>query len=298
MFTSIMARSDWCAIGGIACRWGERFVHCFMVGVLCALNAASATAQTVRLAGAGDALGTMTRLDEAYRKVDPSFALVVIPNFGSEGALRALRAKVIDIAAIDRPLTKDEESIGLRAIEYGRTPFVLVTNRHDISGVSLADASAMVSGQVVSWPDGAPIRIVLRPKHDRDTALLAAFSPAMRDAVQRAHARPGMMIATTDQESATEIEHRSGSFGTATLALILSEHRHLQSLAIDGVVPTVKELASGRYLYSKVMYLVMSTDSPVSARRFVAFVQSPRASATLNRTGHWVTKEQHAVGAR
>jgi phosphate transport system substrate-binding protein len=294
-----MDRNVWHAIRSAACGWGERFVHCVVAGALCAFHAGQASAQAVRLAGAGDALGTMARLDEVYRKIEPSFALVVIPNFGSEGAIRALRAKAIDLAAVDRPLTQDEESIGLRAVEYGRTPFVLVTNRHDISGISLAEASAMLSGKVVAWPDGAPIRIVLRPKRDRDTALLASISPAMQEAVQRAHARPGMMIATTDQESATEIEHRSGSLGTATLALILSEHRHLHSLAVDGVAPTVKELASGRYRYSKVMYLVTSTDSPVSARRFVAFAQSPRATAVLNSTGHWVTKEQpRAVSAR
>lgn len=133
---------------------------------------------------------------------------------------------------------------------------------------------------------------MLRPKRDRDTALLASFSPAMSDALQRAYARPGMMIVTTDQESATEIEHRSGSFGTTTLALILSEHRNLQPLAIDGVAPTVKELARGRYPYSKTMYLVMSKDSTANARRFATFIQSARAGTTLTNTGHWIVKKQ------
>ena len=287
-----MDRIVWRAIGDAASVWRARFVRCVLFGVVCAVHAANASAETVRLAGSGAALGTMARLDEAYRKIDASFSLVVIPNFGSDGALRALGAKVIDIAAIDRPLTEDEIALGFTAIEYGRTPFVLVTNRHDTASISMAEASAIVSGKVVTWPDGAPIRLVLRPKRDRDTSLLASFSPAMSDALQRAYARPGMMIATTDQESASEIEHRSGSFGTATLALILSEHRSLQPLVIDGVAPTVKELASGRYPYAKVMYLVTSKNLSVGARRFVAFVQSGRASTTLTRTGHWTPKEQ------
>ncbi len=271
--------------------WSVRCVRAVLIGILLSAPAVQSHAQTIKLAGAGAALGAMTQLGEAYRRTDRTLSLVVVPNLGSGGGLKALMAGAIDLAVITRPLTDEEHATGLSAFEYGRTPFVLATSGHAKLDITLEQATATVSGKVSQWPDGSPIRIVLRPRRDGDTALLASFSPAMKEALEGAHARPGMMIATSDQDSASEIERRSGSFGTSSLALILSEHRNMHPLSINGVAPTVKELAAGRYPYALILYLVKRSDASPAARRFAQFVRSAKGSAILVQTGHWIVDE-------
>ncbi|HZN27691.1 MAG TPA: substrate-binding domain-containing protein [Burkholderiales bacterium] len=258
------------------------------LAVFSALTTPLAYSETVRTGGTGAALGTMRLLANAYAKVDPQFSLGIAPNLGSGGGLKALEQGAVHFAVIGRPLKSEEAARGYAAIEYGRTPFVLATARADAAGITLRGIADIYAGRVSKWPDGTPIRLVLRPANDRDTALLASFSPAIKDAVAGAMAREGMIVAVTDQDSASEIGRIKGALGTLSLALIMSEKRALVALAIDGVKPTVKTLADGAYPYFKSVYIVTKGKPSEAAARFIAFVRSPEGRRILAETGHWV----------
>ncbi|HEX6362947.1 MAG TPA: substrate-binding domain-containing protein, partial [Albitalea sp.] len=94
-----------------------------------ALLLPAAAADPVRLGGTGAALGTMAALARAYAQVEPSFRLHVVPNLGSSGGLKALAAGSIHIAVSGRAPKPEESAAGLRAVEYGRTAFVLATTK-------------------------------------------------------------------------------------------------------------------------------------------------------------------------
>lgn len=70
------------------------------------------------------------------------------------------------------------------------------------------------------------------------------------------------------------------------MALLLSEQRRAVPLAIDGVAPTLANVASGRYPHAKPMYLVLRADAPEAARRFVEYVGSDAARKLLTELGH------------
>ena len=250
---------------------------------------ATATAETMTMGGTGSALGTMRLLAESYKKHDPSFSLTIVPSLGSSGGTKALVGGAIDLAVISRPLKSEETAQGLVAIEYGRTPFVLVTNRKDVSSMTLQETADIVGGKVTRWPDGSPIRLVLRPTADYDTGLLGNFSPEMKRALNTAHSREGMVIAVTDQDSADAVERLPGAFGTSSLALILSEHRKLYVVPVNGVQPSPSTLADNSYPYMKVMCLVTKGPPSATAQRFIDYVGSTEGRALLAQTGHWVS---------
>ena len=207
----------------------------------------NASAGTIRLGGTGSALGTMLILAEKFKQSDLQFTTTVVPNLGSSGGLKALATGVIDIALISRPLKDEEKALGLVAIEYGKTPFILATNKKGITGLIIKEAVEIYAGKQANWPDGSPIRLVLRPASDTDTSLLAGFSPEMKQAVESALSREGMVVALTDQDAVNQIEKLSGALGTTSLAIILSEKKTITPLAIDGVTPSVKTLADKIY---------------------------------------------------
>lgn len=280
--------------GAAAC-W-RRFLHGALDRALALLIAAfaplAAADTTIRVGGTGSGLGTMQRLAEAYARKEPSSRMVIVPNLGSSGGVKALLAGVVDLAVISRAPKAEELAGGLIAYEYGRTPFVFVTHsKSDASSISLRAAAEYFSGRAAQWPDGVPVRLVLRPASDGDTALQAAFSPAMAEAIKLAHARPGMVIANTDQDAADEAARLPGSLANAALALLLSEERRLRILALDGVSPSVNALADGTYPHHKRLFLLWRRDGQsTTAQRFVDFVRSDEGRQLLGKLGHWVPR--------
>lgn len=246
---------------------------------------ALAQAETVRIGGTGAALGSMERLAGELRKRDPSFAFEVLTNLGSGGGVKALAMGALQIAVVSRPLRPDELRPDLRVIEYARTPFVLVTAKTGVSALSAAQVAALY-GRQARWPDGTPVRLVLRPAVDVDHSVLAGVSPAMPAVLADALAREGMVVAATDREAADAVERLPGALGTSSLALVISENRRLTPLAIDGVPPSPQTLADGRYPYGKTLALVVPARPTPMTVRFLDFLASADGRRILAETGH------------
>ena len=245
-------------------------------------------AETLKIGGTGSGLPTMALLAAEFSRVASDVSVIIVPNLGSSGGLKALRDGVIDIAITSRAMKTDETAQGLVALEYGKTALVFATNNPADRLGSVAELVDVYSGKRTDWADGRLIRLILRPRNDGDTALLQAISPQMKQAVESSLARPGMSIASTDQDMADALERTDGAVGVTTLSLIQIEKRRLSMLSLNGVMPSAVTIADGSYPFAKPMYLVRSSAPKEAAVRFTAFVASPRGRQLLLSNGHWV----------
>jgi len=258
------------------------------VALAAALAPLAAQADPVRLGGTGSALATMAQLAQAYRTLDPSFQLEVVPNLGSGGGLKALAAGSVQLAVASRALKPEEAAAGLRAVEYGRTPFLIATTKAGVTDLTRAQIADLYAGRTSHWADGQPVRLVLRPASDGDSALLASLSPEIKSALATAMAREGMVTGMTDQDAVDAIERLPGGLGTASLALLQSERRRAHPVSIDGIAPTPANVLAGRYPYVKQLYVVTRVGAPASVAGFVAFIGSEAGRRVLADTGHAV----------
>lgn len=246
-------------------------------------------AEVLTIGGTGAALGTMRQLGEAYARQNPGLSVQVMPSMGSGGGIKALLAGAIQLAVSARPLRDAEVKGGAKAVEYGRTPFVFATqSSNKARGITSQELVEIYAGRLERWPDGTPIRLVLRPAGESDSETIKSISPALREAKALAEQRKGMLFAITDQDAADTLESSPGSFGPATLALLISEKRALKALALDGVQPEPRSIADGRYPLAKSMLLVLGPRSNATARGFVEFARSPAGREILQRNGYWV----------
>lgn len=251
--------------------------------------ATNISAQTLKVGGNGSGMPAMQLLGAEFARRTPGATVVVVPNLGSSGGLKALRDGVIDLAISARPLKPEETAQGLVATEYGSTPFVFATNPSVTQGVgSLQELIDAYAGKLTTWADGKPIRLILRPKYDVDTAIQQAISPEMKQALDAALARPGMIIASTDQDATEMLEKTAGALGVTSMSLIQTEKRRLNVLSINGVAPSTKALGDGNYRYVKTMYLVRSGAGSDAVMRFNAFVASREGRELLQNAGYWV----------
>jgi phosphate transport system substrate-binding protein len=246
------------------------------------------TAETiVRIGGTGSALGTMKHLAEAYEKSHPGVRIRILPSLGSTAGIKAVLGGGIDLGLASRTLTESERQQGAVEVEYARSPFVLITNLKVIKkDITLRELEEIYNNPAASWTDGSRVRLILRPEKDIDTLLLRTLSPGMEKGMRAALARPGMIMAITDQESTDALVRTPGALGGATLSEIISGNRPVNVLSFNGVNPGIKTIADGSYPLVKSFYLVTTPKSPAEARQFAEFVRSYAAGRILAKSGN------------
>lgn len=247
----------------------------------------SVKAAEILIGGTGAAIGTMQALGAEYSRLNPKASVKVLPSLGSGGGVKALLAGKISIAVTSRPLTEAERGKNLKETEIARTPIVIVTGvKNKVSNLTFSELAALYSGKTAAWPDGTPVRPILRPADDIDTVVLKTISPEVADAVVAAGKRPGMNIASTDTASADELERVPGAFGTSSLSIIVTEKRALKVITLNGVVPMVRTLEDKSYPYHKAIHLVTHESVPPDVAAFLKFVRSPAGESILNIAGN------------
>jgi phosphate transport system substrate-binding protein len=243
--------------------------------------------EILTIGGVGSSLGSMKLISNAFEKFHPDVKVRVLPSLGSSGGIKAVFHDAIDIGLSGRPLTDEERKGGAVETEYAESPFVFVTNkRNAASGLSIREIADIFEGKEQTWTDGSRIRLVLRPAFDTDTIFLENISPEMGRAVRIALARPGMIVAITNQESDAIVEKTPGSLGTSTLTQIITENRSLKILAIDGVMPSVRNHNTGTYPFVKRFYIITKIKPTAFTQKFIDFVRTNAGRKILEDAGN------------
>jgi phosphate transport system substrate-binding protein len=242
--------------------------------------------EVVKIGGDGSGLAAMKALEEHFTRQHPGVSLHFIAGLNSGGARSALPLGVIDIAITSMPGDEAEKLAG--AARYGKSPFVFVTSTatqaYNLSSHELLE---VYGGTKTTWTNGDRLRLILRPRSDSDTRILMKISPAMADAVSRAHARPGMRIALSDVDGADAVINTPGALGTSTLAMVLAGKRQLNILSIDGRIASPRSIPDGTYSWFKSYYIASKASASAGAQQFVEFVLSPTGREKLLSLGHW-----------
>lgn len=247
-----------------------------------------ACSAAIVIGGTGNAIGTMRLLGDAYQKINPQVEVTVLPSIGSSGAIKALPKGRIDIGLSARPLKKAESEKGMIAIEYARSPTIFaVSNDLKVSRTTIPDMVKIYNGSLKQWSDGTTIRPIIRQPGDDNTKQIKALSSELKNAVEIAENRQGLLFASTDQETVNKIEQTPGSFGVTSLALLLSEKRNIHALALDGVEPTIESIVSGNYPMFKQFYFILPLQRSVEVEAFLKFVSSSTGVAILKQNGNY-----------
>ena len=252
----------------------------FAIAATILLADQGAATERLRVGGTGATNEMVKRLGALFAS-ESGVTLEVIPSLGSSGANRAVADGVLDLSISGRPLNTAEAAKGLAPIAEFITPFGLVTSSHNPGGFKSSELAQLYQSDRPVWADGKPIRIVLRPTNESDTAVLGNMFPGMIAAIAKIRQRPDLSVAATDQDNADLAEKTSGSLVGATLTQIVMEKRNLRFVAIDGVEPSLENYEKGTYPFGKKMYLVAGPHRSPSAERFLAFLKSPMGTAAL-----------------
>jgi phosphate transport system substrate-binding protein len=244
---------------------------------------------TLKIGGTGAALGSIAQVAAAYQKKYPEVRVVIPPSLGSNGGIKAVLAGALDVGLSSRPLTEAERRQGAVSLEYARTPLLLVTSHKGAAGnLTLKQIASLYAGEKSSFPDGTPIRVVMRPAVEIDIDLIRGLSPEMDQAVHKAQSREGMIVAVTDHDNGEILEKIRGALGWMTLAQLISEERSLIPLSFDNIMPSQANFASGKYPLFRSFAVVTGREPTPLVKSFLEFLTSAEGREILLKNGQFV----------
>jgi phosphate transport system substrate-binding protein len=241
--------------------------------------------ELLRMGGNGNGTAMLPIVFAAFAR-DGENRLEVIPSLGHGGGMRAAADGALDVVVASRPLNPQELALGLKSVLAFRSPFGLVTSRSGAEGFKSSEIAGLFSSANARWPDGSPIRIILRPKDVTDSLVLGALFPNMKAALEQARHRHDVPIAATDQDSTQLAEQVPGSLAAAAFTQVMLEGRTLRFVSIDGVEPSLESLERGTYPYQRILYFVLPAKRSAAAERFIAFLRTPDGKTALRASGN------------
>jgi phosphate transport system substrate-binding protein len=242
-----------------------------------------AAAESLKFGGTGSAIGMLHQVGAEFTAAS-EVKIDVIPSLGSGGAIRALADDNLDVAVSARPLKPEESAKGLNQVAVLRTAYVLATSHPDPKGFRAGDFPKIFSADKPTWPDGTPLRIILRPRSETDTALLGELFPGMDKAIEGARLRAEVPVAATDQDNVELAQRTPGALIGTTLTQLKTENRTLHVVPLDGVEPTLANFESGAYPFTKKLYFIVRANSGPEIQRFVEFLGSAQGVKALRAT--------------
>lgn len=196
---------------------------------------------------------------------------------GSNPGIEALLSAQADVAAVSRPLTPEEQDLGLVAVPIALDRIAIVVGIENTSSQALrADQVVDIfQGRVTNWseiggPD-LPIRVINRPA---SSGTHQAFKEVV---LAGADFGTGPTITTLDRDATTPILQQLGKdgIGYATAAQVMNQTT-VRVVAIDGVTP-----AAESYPFSRQLYYVYREPLSPAAAAFLGYAISPQGQQQM-----------------
>ena len=160
-----------------------RLVLAMSFCIALALPATSAADQLIRVGGTGMGLATARLLGDRISAADPHVSTHVLPSIGSRGAIEALVAGEIDVGIVGRSLTAAEAKLDLREAICVTTALMFASSHTRPGTFARADLASVYATPHPTWPDGTPLKIILRSRAGSEVPYLTERVPE----IGRAH---------------------------------------------------------------------------------------------------------------
>lgn len=237
--------------------------------------------ETIRIGGTGIGLATARSLGDRLEQLSADLKVEVLPSLGTPGGIEALADGAIDVAIAGRPLKPEEQKKGLHEASCMTTALVFAKSHPKPPSIDLAGVPDYYTSSAATWPDGTPMRVILRSRAGSENPYLARVIPGMGQALEAAYRRGGIPVGATDQENVDIAQRTPGSLTVSTMMQLVTEHVNLRIVPVNGVSPSPRTLEDGSYPFPLRICLVTRGQGPAGAVRFIEFTNSARGQEIL-----------------
>jgi len=264
------------------------FLCCAMaLAVVSLLWGGRARERTVNVIGSTSIQPFAEMLSEEYHRTWPD-RKVEIQGGGSTAGLQACAEGIAEIGMCSRALKAKEAELfhGITIALDGLA--VVVHPSNGVGAMSRGQIRRIFSGQTTNWKDvgGAdrPIRLITREEGSGTREAFVKLVMAAKDNGADRVVRISRKALTQESNGAVKelVKHDPCAIGYMSLGLVGGE---LKMLAVDGVAPSPKEVAAGRYPLMRPFLFVVKGQPSGQSQDFIDFVLSASGQLILEKEG-------------
>lgn len=258
-------------------------VRLFLIGVA-ALGGCLAHAEELVIPGSGNPEYVLGQMAKVFNARQSMHRVVVPPSSGHAGAVRDVSEGVSPLGRVGRPLSESEAAKGLTYLPLGRDAITVVAGASvTVRGISTDQLLSIFSGKITDWSElggkRAPIRAIGKENSDAIRRQLSLRYANMHygDSVKIVHLDTYLIELLDRYPTSISIMNRSALSACKTKVVML---------ALDGVEPSVENVANGTYpLVMEYGLVYKSTGLSPAAKAFIEFIRSSEGASLLRSYG-------------
>ena len=244
----------------------------------------AAAAEELVVPGSGNNEFVLRELAKAFNNRQTQHRVTVPPSSGMAGAVRDVSEGVSSLGRVGRPLREAELAKGLTYLPMGRDAIAVAggaaVTAHKISTEQL---KAVFSGKISEWTalggQPAPIRVIGKESTDAIRSQITAYFKDLTyaDTVKMAH---------LDTQLLELLDRYPTSFAIINRSALGACKTKVVTLALDGVEPSLENIANGRYpLIMEFGLIHKNTGLSPAGKAFIEFIRSADGEKTLRSYG-------------
>ncbi len=235
-----------------------------------------ASGTTVRVDGATSMVLINEALKKSFQQQFPG-TQVLTEAKGSDKGIIALLTGTIDVAALSRPLTADEQKQGLVAVPVAKDAIAIVvglTNPYG-KGLTATQVTEIFQGKITDWSalgeSAGTLRVINRPSESGTRQVFRELVLMGSDFGNSAN------FTTLPRDATTPMLQALGSdgIGYATYAQVANQQT-VRTVPIDGLTPE-----AANYPYQRTLYYVYKEPANESAKAFLGYATSPNGQQVI-----------------
>jgi phosphate transport system substrate-binding protein len=248
---------------------------------------AEATPDTLVFAGCDSNVPLTRLLGRIFMRRNPNVK-IRIETVGSTNGVALAAAGTVHLGLVSRPLRDAEKGRGLTLVPYATTP-VVIAAAPDVTDTAITadDLLSFYRGTKLQWSSGREIVLVTREDGDSSVATLKRLMPGFAEAYASGSHGARWTMTYSEPMMHEALLTFPFAIGLSDLGTITLERLPLKILSIDGIAPTLENIARGRYPFTKTLGFVWREGAlPDSVRSFIDFVQSAEGAMILTSSGY------------
>lgn len=243
-------------------------------------------AQRIKITGSQTCVPLLKILAEKYHNNHQNVEIAFLPGAHSASAIDGLKSGIVDVGAISRPLTADEQKLGFTYVKLSDDGLtVAVDRRLPVDNLSSDAIRGIYSGTITNWSAlGGPDKpiLVLDRAEDESAKIILREYVLGKDLATVSSA--SVMFLETDMVKA--LETSTGAVGYLSLGYAISEELPIRLISIDGVKPSVENVDNGSYKMVRPMGIIYKDPLDSTTKDFVNYLTSKEAAKVLESNGY------------
>jgi phosphate transport system substrate-binding protein len=258
-------------------------LNSLLVVALLGASVASASAETVKIAGSGGMIPLVNELAKAYMKKNPKETVEVEQkSLGQGGGLMKLSKGLIDISMAAHTLESNQKSLPVQAYEIATVPGLFaVHNSVSVRALSSQQICDIYSGKIRNWKQvggkDAPIVALTRPE-DESTKKAVREGVACFGALKEG---PEAVMVAKSTDNYNQLTSTANSIAMINSVQLADAGGKIAAVKLDG--KDVQTLSPTQWPINHRFNLVTGKQPTEATKRFMKFVGSAEGQAVIKR---------------